>query len=339
MIQKSGIEDFMRRNEAPLLDVRAPSEYARGHIPGAISFPLFSDDERAEVGTLYKQEGKRTAVLRGLEMVGPRFAELVRQAYAIANGRNQLRVYCWRGGMRSGSMAWLLNTAGLRVIQLEGGYKVWRNYALEMFSRKFPLRVLGGYTGSGKTEILLRVQQQGAQVLDLEALASHKGSSFGAIGMAPQPTQEHFENKLAFELTLLDPALPTWVEDESRMIGKLTLPEAFWLQKNQSPVFFLEVNQQVRIRRLVAEYAVCDLEILRAAVLRISKKLGGVRTKEALEALDNNDLATVAERTLYYYDKAYNTGLNTLKDPALIHKIRVESPEDISPEELIRLGA
>jgi tRNA 2-selenouridine synthase len=315
MSRKLGIQAFLREKESPMLDVRSPGEYLSGHIPGAISFPLFSDEERATVGTLYKQTGKEASVIRGLELIGPRLAGMVRQAYELAGVAKKVRVYCWRGGMRSGSVAWLLHTCGLQVEILEGGYKSWRNYLPLLYAIPFEYQVLGGYTGSGKTEILYALKQSGAQVLDLEFLASHKGSAFGAIGMAPQPSQEHFENLLGQVLMNLDVSRPLWVEDESRMIGRITLPEAFWVRKSAGQVYFIEVPKSERIQRLVKDYTNCPAEMLKDAILRIQKKLGGVRTQEALEALAKGELETVADLTLYYYDKAYNTGLNTLKKP------------------------
>lgn len=313
MIRKLPILDFLAESDTLLLDVRSPAEFEQGHIPGAISFPLFNNEERAEIGTLYKQVGKEEAVLKGLEMVGPRLCQMVKEAYSLTNAHRKVRIYCWRGGMRSGSVAWLLNTAGLSVTLLDGGYKTWRNYVQEVMRRDLAYFVLGGYTGSGKTEILQMLRESGKQIIDLEGLASHKGSSFGTIGMKPQPSQEHFENLLSAEILKQNPLLPVWLEDESRMIGKITLPESFWLKKNNSHVFFLEVDKGTRIKRLVQEYAIVENTILQDAILRIQKKLGGLRTKEALQSLEEQTFDTVADIMLDYYDRAYIKGLNSLK--------------------------
>lgn len=321
MIHNLRISDFVAKKDSCIVDVRSPSEFRQGHIPGAISLPLFTDAERAEVGTLYKQVGKEEAVQKGLELIGPRMCTLVKEAYELTGNSRKIRVYCWRGGMRSASMAWLFNMAGIEVELLTGGYKAWRNYTLQLLEKPLHYLVLGGYTGSGKTEILYSLKESGSQIIDLEGLANHKGSSFGAIGMDPQPTQEHFENLLAMEIFQKDLHKPVWIEDESRMIGKIVLPESFWTKKNTSAVIFLEVEKAERIERLLKDYSICDPEILREAVLRIQKKLGGVRTKEALEALDLNNLRTVADITLYYYDKAYQTGLRTLKVEENIRRI------------------
>jgi len=321
MIHNLRISDFVAKTDSCIVDVRSPAEFRQGHIPGAISLPLFNDAERAEVGILYKQVGKEEAILKGLELIGPRMCALVKEAYELTGNSRKIRVYCWRGGMRSSSMAWLFNMAGIEVELLTGGYKAWRNYIVQLLEKPLQYLVLGGYTGSGKTEILYSLKESGSQIIDLEGLANHKGSSFGAIGMNPQPTQENFENLLAMEIFQKDSNKVVWIEDESRMIGKIVLPELFWTKKNTSQVIFLEVEKAERIERLLKDYSVCDPEILREAVLRIQKKLGGVRTKEAMEALDLNDLRTVADITLFYYDKAYQTGLRTLKVEENIRRI------------------
>ncbi len=180
----------------PLLDVRSPGEYAQGHVPGALSFPLFSDAERATVGTIYKQQSRDLALETGLELVGPKLGGFVREARTLAP-QGQVVVHCWRGGQRSGSMAWLLRQGGLDVWTLEGGYKAYRTWVLaELAAQQYSLYIIGGRTGTGKTKILHALRQMGEQVVDLEGLACHKGSAFGFIGELPQPTVEQFENDL-----------------------------------------------------------------------------------------------------------------------------------------------
>ncbi|RYY95648.1 MAG: tRNA 2-selenouridine(34) synthase MnmH, partial [Chitinophagaceae bacterium] len=190
---------------ALLLDVRSPSEYAHAHLPGAMSLPLFSDAERAQVGTAYKQQSREAAIKIGLDHFGPRMRATIETVERAARERDLgpkpvLCIYCWRGGMRSGAVAWLLDLYGFTVHVLDGGYKSFRNYVLETFTLPFRLRILGGYTGSGKTELLPQLKALGETVVDLEGLACHKGSAFGSIDMPPQPTQELFENLLALEL-------------------------------------------------------------------------------------------------------------------------------------------
>lgn len=295
--------------ERVLLDVRSPGEYAQGHIPGAISFPLFSDAERAEVGTAYKQQGSETAMLLGLRIVGPKMEGFVRQARALAPGR-RLAVHCWRGGQRSGSMAWLFRQSGFDVVTLNGGYKQYRQHVLAQFEQtSLPFLVVGGKTGAGKTKILHALCDLGEQIIDLEGLAHHKGSSFGSIGEAPQPTVEQFENDLFDAVSRLDHNRHIWVENESRSIGRVYVPDGFWKWMRRSPLYHIEVPQHCRIEHLVADYVGYSAEELEAAFRRIEKKLGGQHLKAALDALHSGNYADAAEIALNYYDKTYRYGL------------------------------
>jgi len=188
---------------ACVLDTRSPSEFLAGHLPGAISFPLFSDEERARVGTLYKQVGKQAAVDEGLALVGPKMRDLVTRARAMFEGQSSRRplvVHCWRGGMRSESVDWLLRTAGMPVQRCEGGYKACQAHMRHLLGKQRPYVVLGGMTGTAKTEVLRALAQQGARVIDLEGMAKHFGSAFGNLERHPQPTTEQFANDLACAL-------------------------------------------------------------------------------------------------------------------------------------------
>lgn len=319
MVKALGTTDFLACS-TPVIDVRSPQEFAHGHIPGARSLPLFTDEERAIVGTLYKQQGRDAAVLEGLRTVGPKLAGIVSQARAIApDGR--IRVHCWRGGERSGSVAWLLDRAGFPlVVTLKGGYKAFRREVLASFADPPVLRVLGGYTGTGKTETLKHLKALGEQVIDLEALAHHKGSAFGALGELPQPTSEHFENLLWDALRGMDGARPVWVEDESLMIGRCRIPQPFFDAMRSALLLFAEMPQEERAARLVADYGSFPAEGLAEAVKRIERRMGPQHCKAALEALRNGDLRTVAILTLTYYDKAYLRGLEA-RDPLRVVRL------------------
>jgi tRNA 2-selenouridine synthase len=316
------VESFLQKAKTTtVIDVRSPAEYAHAHIPGAVNLPLFDNNERAQVGTLYKKTGRDAAVLLGLEIVGPKLATFVRQANQLATNQEVL-VHCWRGGMRSGSMAWLLKTAGLETNTLEGGYKAYRNHVLDSFERHQPIIVLGGKTGSGKTEILHNLAKMGEQVIDLEGLAHHKGSSFGAIGQQPQPSSEQFENLIQQQWAMLDPKRPVWIEDESRNVGSCSVPMQLWTKMRAAKVFFVDVPKNRRIERLVAEYACFEHQLLVEATNRIAKRLGGQHHQAAIAALAQQDYATVADITLTYYDKSYLHGLSQ-RDPSLVTEIMI----------------
>ncbi|TYZ12480.1 tRNA 2-selenouridine(34) synthase MnmH [Hymenobacter lutimineralis] len=303
------IEEFLQGPAtAPILDVRAPQEYAQGHIPGAVSFPLFSDEERARIGTTYKQISQDRAVLLGLDLFGPKMSRMVQQAQKLAPGK-EVRLHCWRGGMRSGAVQWLLELGGFQVQLLNKGYKDYRHFVLAELARPHPLVVLGGLTGSGKTDVLHALRQLAQPVLDLEGLACHKGSAFGSIGQPAQPTQEQFENDLAWHLAQLPTTGPTWLEDESRTIGSLHLPTPFFGQLQQAPLILLEIPRPVRVRKLAEEYGRQDAGALASAILRIRKRLGGLATKEALAAIAEDDMEKMVSLVLDYYDKTYTHSL------------------------------
>ena len=294
----------------PILDVRAPVEFAQGHVPGAISLPLFTDDERAKIGTAYKRVNQEQAIHLGLKFFGPKMADMAKMARKLAPDQ-EVRLHCWRGGMRSSAVQWLLELSGFRVYLLEGGYKEYRRAVLASFEQPRAWRVLGGPTGSGKTEWLhkLATLPDAPPVLDLEGLARHKGSAFGGIGQGKQPTQEQFENNLAAALATLPPGQPAWLEDESRQIGHLTLPPVLYEQLRAAPCYVLDVPRSARVARLAAEYGAEDPAALKAAIARLSKRLGGLATRDALAAVDAGDFHTMVDLVLEYYDKTYGYGL------------------------------
>ncbi len=324
MVKQLSSDEFLENAQAlPVIDVRSPGEYDHAHIPRAVSIPLFDNEERAQVGTKYKNGGKDAAVLLGLDLVGPKLAGFVKQSKKLNPEQKEVLVHCWRGGMRSGSFAWLLDTAGLTASTLIGGYKAYRNAVLTAFAEPRTLVILGGKTGSGKTEILKELARQGEQIIDLEGLAHHKGSSYGAIGQLPQPATEQFENLLFAQWRQLDPHRRIWLEDESRNVGSCFIPKPLWQQMRAAWVAFVDVPKEVRIQRLVAEYTGIDHRLLVEATERIRKRLGGKVTKDALDALARHDYATVANLTLDYYDKSYLYGLSQ-RDPMNVHRLDIQ---------------
>lgn len=295
----------------PVIDVRSEGEFEKGHIPGALSLPLFSNEERAIVGTLYKQEGREKAVRKGLEIVNPKLSSFVERVDEIGSGK--LRIHCWRGGMRSESMAWLLEKSGWECQLLDGGYKAYRKAMLDFFSEKLPLKVITGYTGSGKTLLLGELNKLGEQVVDLEAIANHQGSSFGNYISDGQPTTEQFQNDLFHEMRQLDLTKTIWVEDESICIGKVALPEVFYQQKNTSPHYRIHIPEDERLDLLVADYGNIGADNLKDATLAIRKKLNPSNTAEALQFIQEGNLKEAARIILRYYDKAYQKAFERKK--------------------------
>ena len=298
------IDDFLRQGaHIPIVDVRSPAEFAQGHIPGALNLPLFSDEERACVGTLYVQKGRNQAVQKGLEIVGPKLRYFT--DFALGLHSPTVALHCWRGGMRSASMAWLFETVGLQCTLLQKGYKAFRQTVLDSFAQPRSLQILGGLTGSGKTEILHTLALAGEQVLDLEGIACHKGSAFGSLGQAAQPGTEHFENLLFMQFSQFDARKPIWMEDESRNVGRCALPGAFWEQMRQAPFVWIDTPREVREQRLSHEYAHFEASQLCVAIQKIEKRLGFDRCKAALEACEQGRTREALRVCLDYYDKAY----------------------------------
>jgi tRNA 2-selenouridine synthase len=300
------IEQFLTLSaKYPVIDVRAPSEYEEGHIPGAVNIPLFSDEERSVVGTAYKKINKEAAMYKGLDFAGKKLVGLAKEGKKKAGREKTLLVHCWRGGMRSRSMVWLFETMDLSCYLLEGGYKSYRSLIHAQFEQALKIRVLGGRTGSGKTDILFHLEEMGEQIIDLEGLAHHKGSAFGALGEHPQPSTEQFENNLYQALSLLDRSRFIWIEDESRNVGRCVVPGAFYQQMKDSRIIFLDISRELRAVHLVKHYAGYEPGELKECIHKISKRLGGDRTREALESVDNSDFESTAMITLHYYDKTY----------------------------------
>lgn len=309
----NGMSAFLRLSGVTV-DVRTPAEFAQGHIPGAFNLPLFTNEERAQIGTVYKQQGSRNAIELGIKIVGPQLGTFIDRAKEMIQNR-RAKVLCWRGGMRSSSAAWLLQTAGFETAVLQGGYKAFRRWVLSSFDLPYRFIVLGGLTGSGKTAILHSLRDQGEQVLDLESLACHRGSAYGMHGLPPQPTTEQFENKIAMELSMFDSTRSIWIEDESRLIGRCHVPRPLFLQMRQSPLFLVERPYSERIAQLQSDYFNADLGLLVDATERISKKLGGSCTKDVIQSIRQGKLLDAIEKILRYYDATYSKGLKERQQP------------------------
>ncbi len=268
-IESIDIEKFLLFSEKyPVIDVRSPGEFAKAHIPGAFSLPLFTDEQRKIIGTKYKQESREAAVKAGLELFSEKMKVMYNEAFHISdkwneehnikvqNSQQHFILHCWRGGMRSNAVAWLMSLYGVKIYTIKGGYKSFRKWALGQFEKQYNLKILGGYTGSGKTILLEEIKRKQGNTINLEKFANHKGSAFGALGEQEQPSQEMFENLLAVELYKIDnfqaqlqgnsyaytkTNTEIWIEDESRNIGKLSIPERLWTKMRTSKVYFIDI--------------------------------------------------------------------------------------------------
>jgi len=319
-----------------MIDVRTPSEFRNGHIPGAFNLPLFTDEERAEVGTLYVKKGKDSAVEKGLEHVGPKLAGFVIQARKLSEGK-PIFIYCWRGGMRSASMAWLFRTAGLKTILLKGGYKAYRNSFFQLLE-EFPwkLIILGGPTGCGKTDILHQLKTTGQQVIDLEGLAHHKGSAFGSLGEMHQPTTEHFGNKLHNCLREMNPDLPVWCEGESLSIGKIFIPNEFYALMASGLFIRFDLPLAFRVKHILTEYGQFSADELIFSFLKLHKRLGGEATSRAIGHIRQGQLENAILIALRYYDKGYESSMQKLW-PQIINFVAKNNNSETNAKLLLEL--
>ena len=325
-LKKIDIREFLELSgKYPVADVRSPSEYSAGHIPQAVNIPLFDDDERTAVGIRYKNAGRIKAILKGLELTGPSMHRKLSAALKASKDQTLL-VHCWRGGMRSEAMAWLFSLGDISTEILEGGYKSYRNHLLAALSEKRKMIILGGMTGSSKTHIINYIKNQDRQVIDLEGLANHKGSAFGALGQPQQPSSEHFANLLFEEWRHLNTNIPVWLEDESRNIGNVFMPDPVFRNMLDSPAIMIMMDVKTRLPRLIEEYSGYPPEILKESILKIRKRLGGDNTADALKAVDTGDFSKAIEITLGYYDKAYFFGISRRPQNKIIY-IRAESDD------------
>ena len=327
MINKVSATEFIQlAGKFKVIDVRSPVEFSGGHISGAANIPLFTDDERSEVGSLYHKKGRDAAVLKGLDIALPKVFTYIKDLKSLGPARS-VCIHCWRGGMRSELMAEVFSRERYSVFILNGGYKAYRSYIRESFSKQARIVVLGGLTGSGKTDILRSLAGMGEQVIDLERLASHKGSAFGALGQSAQPANEQFENDLFLTWNRLDFNKLIWMEDESRRIGRIELPSPFFGQISKGILIRAEVAKSRRIERLVREYSGFPKQLLAESLLKIRDGLGGTRYRESLNALEEDDFGKVASLALEYYDKAYEYSIRKrLNNNILTVRLRGSDP-------------
>ena len=285
-----------------LIDVRSEAEFKKGHIPGAVNIPLLRNEERVAVGTCYKQNGRDAAVELGFELIGPRFAEIYRHYKEVCEKKTPL-FYCWRGGLRSQISHTIFTWGGFSGKLLKGGYKAYRTHVQNGLNQPKPCVLLGGMTGSGKTEILSMLEQEGFPIVDLETLASHRGSVLGSLGMGEQPSVEMFENLLWEKIKPLEKLI---LESESRKIGACILPEGLWASMLNGKVIELQVSFEQRLHRLTNEYAGFDAAVLAERTDKLRKRLGGLACEQAKIAILEGRKREWVEILMGYYDKSYN---------------------------------
>ena len=289
-------------------------------MPGAINIPLFSDNERTLIGKSYKKESRLKAIFNGLKVTVPKttkFLEIILQkTEKIKNKKNSLRIYCWRGGMRSSAFAWLARTIGFKTYLLKGGYKSYRKWVLNQFEADLPIRLLGGKTGTSKTDLLKQINNKNIYVIDLEGIANHRGSSFGSLGMEEQPSSQQFENTLAELLNEFheSTAIEIWLEAESSNLGKCRIPNALYTKMKKAPILEIIKTKDERIDNLVNVYSQNSQKELKEAVNRISKRLGPQRTKKALNAIEKKEWSEACKAMLDYYDNCYEYELKKNKN-------------------------
>ena len=305
-----------RSFRGPLIDVRSPGEYYKGHMPNSINIPLFDNDERAIIGTIYKKEGRSKAVIEGLKFFEKKIELLLDNLFMSIdshkftseknNNESFIRIYCSRGGMRSQSIAWLLEKYKYNPITLKGGYKSYRRWILDSFSKKWNIVIIGGKTGTGKTRLLSLLEKYKYQTIDLEGLACHRGSTFGGLGMKEQPTNEQFEINIAEKLNSFKTCNNIFVEAESANIGKCKIPHDFFNQMKASRRIEILRSEANRLDELINTYSVFKKQDLQESVLRIKKRLGPQRTKIAIESIYNEKWDLVCKSVLDYYDRCYD---------------------------------
>lgn len=309
MVREISIDEAINES-AFFIDVRSEGEFTEATIPGAINVPLLRDEERAQVGKVYKGEGAEKARELGLEIVSPRLPALVRELQDISR-RGPLVVFCWRGGLRSKSVTSILETMGIPAVRLIGGYKAYRRNVNEYLNSSLlhKIVVLHGLTGVGKTEVVKNLQRMGVSAIDLEGLAHNRGSVFGNIGMPPQPSQKNFEGRLAAELRRVENSGYALVECESRRIGRILLPDALVRGMREGLHILLYCSMAHRVRRIVEIYTSGsdrNREQLSAAISSLEQRLGKAKAAELQTMVNEDHFAEVAEFLLReYYDPLY----------------------------------
>ena len=306
MIVRQSIIEFLDL-QLPIVDVRSPSEYEAGHIEASINIPILNNQNRAVIGRTFKQEGREAAIKLGFQLVNPLRNDLLDTLNKKVDGKT-IALYCARGGLRSNHMAAFFAENGYTVYVLNGGYKAFRNHLLSIIAQFKRIVVLSAHTGSGKTEILHALKNKGAQVLDLEGLAKHKGSVFGALGNDAQPSSAAFHNLIFEELKNYNPNDVLWVENESFTIGQVHLPIELWTHMKIASGVELSVPLEERVGYIVADYGRYESGDLVACIQKLNKRLGDEACRNICSLVEEGDLKAAVYGLFKYYDKAYEMG-------------------------------
>lgn len=301
-----------------IIDVRSPQEFTEDHIPGAINLPVLYDSERVEVGTIYKQINPFQARKLGAALVAKNLSEHITQHFANKEKKYHPLVYCWRGGQRSLSMALVLSQIGWRVTILEGGYKTYRAYVrqqIEELPKKFTYKILCGFTGSGKTHILQKMRERGAQVLDLENLAQHRGSLLGEEWqdkLSPQPSQKYFESLLLQQLQSFNPTQPIWIESESMKVGKIYLPKSLWEKMKHACCIEIQLPIAARVKFLLQKYShfIEYPDILKVKLEKLKYRYGWEKIHQWYQLIDAEKWEVFIKDILHsHYDPTYRKSI------------------------------
>ena len=317
-----------------IIDVRTPLEFAADHIPGARNCPVLGDDERARVGTLYKASPFEARRL-GAALISRNTAELLDNEFHLNNKQWRPLVYCWRGGMRSASLALIMAQIGWPVHQLAGGYKSYRHHVLQQLAELPPqltLKIVCGPTGSGKSRFLAALQRAGHQIIDLEGLASHRGSVLGCLPGEPQPTQRMFDSRLVTAIQQLDPARPVYIEAESRRIGSVSLPDSLYHHMHNSECMMLEVPETERVRFLCEDYEfyLQDPELLIKQLSCLSQLHSRQELDEWFQLARSGQFSELVRQLLrHHYDPLYWRSMgHHYPQLAQIQPLRLEKLDD-----------
>ena len=305
-----------RKLKGLLIDVRSPGEYYKGNMTNSINIPLFDNEERSIVGTVYKNYGREKAVIKGLEFLAEKIENIIENIFEAINIYKSkkynskliqpiLKIYCARGGMRSQTISWLLEKYNLKSVTLKDGYKSYRKWILDSFNEDWEIVIIGGKTGTGKTKLLKLLDKNNYQIIDLEDLACHRGSTFGGLGMKKQPSNEQFENMIAEKLKGFIKSKKIIVEAESANIGQCKIPHEFFYKMKKAKRIEIIKSESNRLEELIKTYSIYHEKDLEDAVLRIKKRLGPQRTKIAIDSIKNKDWESVCKSVLEYYDKCY----------------------------------